>query len=195
MANVQTILISLRRSTSIKTFLEALRSRNISPLLIARPVEWMILPQLADHLLIHDWDLLLICEAAFHLSDDLETLIDASYTVDVNLPSALPADFREKNDKLLKAEAPPLLSLPKKPLRSLSSQRLELTPSLLAFANSDLCPKGPVSMLNFVSYQPWPEAAENYKKYVDANKAGPMKRIGASVKFIGAVNESSATGE
>lgn len=151
------------------------------------------MPTIAHHLLSYDWDLLVILESTAQLSDSLTRLVDASYTVDVALPSALPADFRVRNSQMLRVEQmPPNLNLGN-PLRSLSSQRLELTPSLLALANSDICPKGPVSMLNYVSYQPWPHAAESYKKYVDGNKVGPMARLGARVKFIGSVSKNHAT--
>lgn len=195
MASVQIILLSLKRNISTKDLIDQLSKHGVDPLLTARPVEWMIHPSVGTYLLANDWDLLLILESHVLMPDEvIQNAVDASYALNVKLPSP-PDNFREQNQAYLREHAdaePPLLSLPKKPLRSLSSQRLELTPSLLALAHSDLCPKGPVSMLNFVSFQPWPGAAEDYKKYVDANKAGPQKRIGSRVKFIGPVDNGGS---
>ena len=46
-------------------------------------------------------------------------------------------------------------------------------------------------MLNFVSYQPYPFAADSYKKYLDGVQAGPAKRAGTQVKFKGVVAPSN----
>lgn len=194
MTAVQTILLSLNRNTSPKSLVDKLKDNGINPLIVAKPVEWIIQPSVATYLLTHDWDLLLVLEPGVELPQSVQGLIDAAYTVRVKQPERALEGFRERNEKLLKQDEggdPPLSSLPKKPLRSLSSQRLELTPSLMALANSDLCPKGPVSMLNFVAFQPWPEAGEKYKKYVNVNKAGPQKKVGSSVKFIGPVDNGA----
>lgn len=192
---VQLALASLRRSVSVQTFLNQLSGDNVQTLVLARPVEWMILPTSVDYLRSYDWEILLILEPESQLPESIEKLVDAVYMLHVQQSDTAINDFRERNKKdLSQTEGlPPLQHLGKRPLRSLSSQRLELSPSLLALAHSELCPKGPVSMLNFVSFQPWFEAAENYKKYVDANQAGSQKRVGSRVKFIGMVDNGVST--
>ena len=199
MTYVQTILISLRRSTSVERFLEDLHNNKITPLIIARPVEWMIIPSKAEHLISHDWDLVIVLEADAKIPQSLEELIDASYNTEVALSSSsnIEDGHSGSQERLNKMEsaAPQLQHFPVKPLRSLSSQRLEITPSLIAFGDSELCPSGPVSMLNYVSYQPFPHAAESYKNYLDHNNAGPMKRIGAGLAFLGSVGGGLERGE
>jgi len=51
-----------------------------------------------------------------------------------------------------------------------SCQRVELTPWLLVFANSDMCPKGPISMLNLVSFRPLAFVQGSYLSYIETMK-------------------------
>lgn len=188
MASVKTVLVSLRRSVSPNEFIEGLQEAKVHPLILARAVEWMVLPTFATHLLAHDWDFLLVLEDQFELPERLSSLLEASYTVHIRLPS--PLAIKEPLN-LEKAPPTPFLS---RPLRSLNSQYHQTTPSLLAFAASELCPKGPVSMLNFVSYQGM-QGAESYQKYVSGVGAGPMARTGGRVKLNGVVNSQVERGE
>lgn len=193
--SLQVHLISLRRNTSPSAFISKLRGHGIDPLIIGRPVEWIILPSIAEYMWTHDWDVFFVLDSTHHLPSSLESLTDAIHKVGIHMPVTLPYDFRQNNQQLLQVEAPPLQHLPHKPLRSLTSQRHHLSPSLIAFANSDLCPKGPVSMLNYVSYQPWPHAAESYQKYIEICKSGPLKRVGGRVKLIGSAHRGPEKGE
>ena len=197
MASAKPMLVSLRRSSSSEQFIHELKSSGIDPIIIARPVEWMTLPSHETHLLAFDWDLFIILEADATLSETLKDVVEATYTIDVHLQSALSPNFREDNKQHLltqKTHVPLTTNFSQtRSLRSLNGQYHQTTPSLLAFADSDLCPKGPISMVNYISYHAFPSASESYRKYIDGVRAGPMERIGGRVKFFGTLSGEIGT--
>jgi hypothetical protein len=71
-----------------------------------------------------------------------------------------------------------------------SSKCIELTPWLLAFGNSYMCPKGPISMLNLVSSRPFASVQESYSSYIETMKEETAAKHGLVVKLW----EESGTG-
>ncbi|KAH8769382.1 hypothetical protein F5882DRAFT_302036, partial [Hyaloscypha sp. PMI_1271] len=70
-------------------------------------------------------------------------------------------------------------------LMATSCQRVELTPWLLVFANSDMCPKGPISMLNLVSFRPLAFVQESYLSYIETMKEEIGAKHGLVLKLSG----------
>ncbi|OCL09824.1 hypothetical protein AOQ84DRAFT_220342 [Glonium stellatum] len=185
MITVTVCIVSISPPTSPSEFLQALRSSGISPLIIARVVQWIITPTIADHLLRHNWDFMLILAPETSLPKSVESLIAQIFSVQVEQPDEYPASLQKTNHTLLYPESvPPTFNL-ERPLLATSSQRVELTPSLLAFARSSFCPPGPVSMLNFLSFHPFASARAAYAAYIEAFKTSIGSKRGGTLKLLG----------
>ncbi|KAF2160643.1 hypothetical protein M409DRAFT_59890 [Zasmidium cellare ATCC 36951] len=193
MTSMSYYLLSLRRTASVAEVQHELKAEGIAPFVNARAVQWVHLPMRADYMLAIDWDVVLGLGSGIQLPERVLQLTDALHKVDVCVASPSPI-----NDKLQSTLPPPQLSFYDRPLRALCTQFHQITPSMLAFADHPLCPKGPISMLNFVSYQPFAFAEGSYQKYLEGVQAGPAKRSGVSVKFNGSLTPlhgARATGE
>lgn len=186
MALVKYYLLSLRRTASVADLQGKLKAENITPLIIARAVEWVHLPMRADYMLAADWDIALALDSDVRLPNSVTDLLDVLHQVEVHVASPSPS-----NGALQPASQLPAVSFYDRPLRALCTQFHQITPSLLAFVDHPLCPKGSISMLNFVSYQPYPFAADSYQKYLDGVAAGPAKRFGIRTKYKGSVTPSN----
>ncbi|KAE9362782.1 hypothetical protein N431DRAFT_475621 [Stipitochalara longipes BDJ] len=199
MAIIKVFLVSLTTSTTSSTFLEALKSSSLKPLITARVIQWIIHPTQASYLLTQNWDFMLILTPPSTLPDILTSLIAHTFSITIQEPDDFLTMLKAENTSWLypKPEDVPKLTHLDAPLIATGQQRVELTPSLLAFANSKLCPEGPISMLNLVSFQPFESCRKSYAEYVDALKAGIGTRHGACLKVWGdaGVEEKGVVGE
>jgi hypothetical protein len=168
-------IISLHEATPTSSFLGALQAGGIEPITIARVIQWVINPTHADELLNHNWDFMLILGPGSMLPTDITALCAKVFSIQLQEADDFPETYGNRNRAYLypTLHPPPIVNLWKpKPLIATSNQHVELTPSLLASARSDLCPKGAVSMLNFIAYPPTSEAKKSYAGYIEAFKAG-----------------------
>lgn len=188
MALVRYYLLSLKRSVSVANIRERLKKEEISPLAIARPVQWVHLPMKADYMLAVDWDMALVLDSNIRLPQNVAEATDAIHMVDVHVASPVPS-----NESIVFGQEVSATSSDNRTLRALCTQFHQITPSLLALVDHPLCPKGPISMLNFVSYHPGPTAAESYKKYLGGVQAGPGKKYGVHVKYSGSATPSDGS--
>jgi len=193
MITLTVCLVSLSPRLSHSDFLSILTNFGITPLVTARVIQWIITPTYSSHLLAHTWDFMLIFPPQNStLPQTLTSLVSKTFYIRLLVPDSFLQDFEAKNRDLLESQTiPPLYNLDK-PLIATSTQRVELTPALLAFARSELCPKGPVSMLNFVSFYPFAQAKTSYAAYIEAFKASMGAKRGGAVKIIG---DTDAFGE
>jgi hypothetical protein len=160
----------LKPRTSIASFLSSLKDQGIIPLIKAKPLRWVILPQTLSTvpLLGHNihWDLLLILPGNTAFPPGVQSQIAAEWTVSAGVPSRLLKDFDKKNEQLLN-------DLVKPPddsghCKASSSQSLELSPELDAWI-SNLPAKArthPISMLNLLAFNPGKKG--DYLKYGQA---------------------------
>ncbi|KAK4495908.1 hypothetical protein PRZ48_013176 [Zasmidium cellare] len=132
-----------------------------------------------------NWDMALAVESEIELPASVTGTFNAFYKVDLHV----------ENPSLNNDTVQSTSDLPEPPFhdrspKALCTQFHQITPSLLALADHPLCPQGPISMLNFVSYHPYPSAVESYQKYLDGVRAGPAKRYGNFVKLKGSPTPS-----
>jgi uncharacterized protein (DUF1330 family) len=190
------------RPNSLSSFLSALQSSNVTPLVVSRVVRWIILPSRisTEHLLARNiaWDLLVILPEADALPRDLSSFVENSWSVTAGVPSRLTKDFSTSNDKLLhpnSADVPSITSPSKKETTS-SSQNLELSSELNtwidAFVNSEgRVGKGAVSMFNLLAFNAGMKA--EYLKYGTAFAKTIGSRHGGKAKIVG--NVTAVNGE
>jgi len=128
---------------------------------------------------------MLILSPPASLPSSLNSLIANNFSITCHEPDALLSTLKSDNESWLHPtrDSIPQLTHLHAPLISTSSQRVELTPSLLPFANSDLCPQGPISMLNLVSFRPFKSARESYGNYIETTKAGIGAKHGLVVNY------------
>lgn len=185
MITVAVSILSFSPGTNVQQFRDALASSSTSPLVTARVVQWLITPQIADYLLANNWDFMVVLKPDDALGESITALCDHIFTVRINQPEDFLDSFQAKNHEYLHpASVGPTYNLDK-PLFATATQRVELTPALLAFSESPLCPAGPVSMLNLISFRPFPAARKSYAKYIEAFKAGMGSKRGGIVKLLG----------
>jgi hypothetical protein len=107
-----------------------------------------------------------------------------TFRIRIHLPDDFAVNFEKENPSLLHPESmPPIFNLDK-PLIANSTQRVELTPSLLAFAHSNLCPPGVVSMLNFISFHPFASARTSYDNYINDFRTKVGSKRGGTIKML-----------
>lgn len=191
-------LLALHDTTPnpILTFLSALKSANVSPLVVSRVIRWIILPSKlsTEHLLARNiqWDLLLVLPNTEALPPKLSNLVQHHWSVTAGVPSRLIQDFASKNDKLLHPNPSTVPksqdNLEKKTTQS--SQSLELSEELnkwiQKFVNSGAKEgKGAVSMFNLLAFNPGMK--QEYLKYGTAFAKSIGSRHGGNAKIVGNV--------
>ncbi|KFH46804.1 hypothetical protein ACRE_023550 [Hapsidospora chrysogenum ATCC 11550] len=200
-------LLSLQPTTPIATFIPLLllsstTSPSPSPILIARPLRWIITPWMSDAsphetstietLKSTTWDLLLIFPTVLTtLLTDNPTLaphIRASYTLTVGISSAILSGFAEKNKQLLHPRDPPppltgSSNLQDASRTNSSTKNLELSPDLLAWFSRPSTPRTAISMLNLLAFREG--KLDSYKAYGRAFATDVGRRRGGVAKVVG----------
>jgi hypothetical protein len=185
-------LLSFRPGVVIPEFLAALTASNITPLVQARVVRWIILPSSVSTASLlarnNHWDILLIFEAGVSaLPEKCQNMVSASWTCDCGIPSRITTSFKEKNSQLINPLPGSVKPAKKASANAQSTQALELSPELLTWIQdqpSELRTH-PISMLNLLAFKPGNEAKEAYKRYgaefasrIGANHGGDAKIVG-----------------
>lgn len=195
-------LLTLSANTSIPTYLAALRSENITPLVISKPIRWIIKPEkLSTHeLLDTTWDLLIIAlnstpfPAAYLEPGDW---VSAHWSIMAGVPSSLVKDFPTRNAKLLRpgqGDVPALTGAMDQPRMAGSTQGLELNGELLEWSKTfALGQEGAVSMLNLLKFHPTQAAHESYMRYGKAFAESIGARRGGNAKIVGKVVQNQGT--
>ena len=198
-------LLALHNTTPnpVSTFLSALASSPVKPLVVSRVVRWIILPTKisTEHLLARNikWDILLIQPSTDKLPSDIAKLIEHEWSVTAGVPSRLVNNFTTTNAKLLHPDAAsiPPLSDPKATKKTTqSSQDLELSTELNDWidqfvAHGGRPGKGAVSMFNLLAFNPGLKS--EYLKYGAAFAKSIGSRHGGNAKIVG--NVTSVNGK
>ncbi len=185
------ILLSLE--TSINTFITALRKSSLRPLVIANVARWIITPSTLSKVALlqpsQPWDILLILPGALHaLPEELQSMIKDQWSIQAGIPSKVIASFNSTNDQLLHpstGEIPDLTGALSHSRIANSSLALELSDELRQWISSAQSPKGAVSMLNLLAFQPGRK--EEYLKYGKAFAESIGSRRGGVAKIVGKV--------
>lgn len=195
-------LLALHATTPnpLPTFLSALQSSPLKPLVVSRVIRWIILPThiSTEHLLARNitWDLLLILPSSTDaLPDDIAKLVQHHWSVTAGVPSRLTKDFAETNEKLLHPDTstlPPLSAPSDRRKTTRSSQDLSLSAELDAWIDSFVhssstskVGKGAVSMFNLLAFHPGKK--DSYLKYGAAFAKSIGSRHGGNAKIVGNV--------
>jgi hypothetical protein len=197
-------LVALDRATPNPqpSFLSALKSANLSPLVVSRVIRWIILPSTfsTEHLLARNihWDFLLILPGTDTLPSSLQPHIQHTWSITAGVPSRLVHDFTQKNAKMLRPEVgsvPPVsdstLST-KQPTDS--AQNLELSSELRdwirTFSSANTAEaKGAVSMFNLLSFRAGKKAS--YLEYGKAFASSIGASHGGNAKIVGGVTHTN----
>lgn len=182
-------LISLKKETTISSFLSKLRESRVNPVIRAKALRWMITPSTlsSGYLLARNlqWNLLLGLEADAAIPSSAATEIDAIWTVACGVSSAAVSGYQKLNSQLLQA-AGPRIELPSIQPKD-SSQSLEVSSEMrewIAALPAQLQHR-PVSMLNLLAFNPG--KAEQYRKYGAEFSSRVGLRYGGHVKVVGRV--------
>ncbi|KAF2446506.1 hypothetical protein P171DRAFT_512281 [Karstenula rhodostoma CBS 690.94] len=193
-------LVALNHTTPNpqQSFLSALKSTNLSPLVVSRVIRWIILPSTfsTEHLLARNihWDFLLILSGTDALPSPLTSRIQHTWRITAGVPSRLTQDFAQKNAKLLKPDTgsvPAASSAALSPARTASSaQNLELSTDLKDWirtfsTNGSPEAKGAVSMFNLLSFRAGKKAS--YLEYGKAFASSIGASHGGTAKIVGGV--------
>lgn len=182
---------------SLPNFLSALKSSNVSPLVVSRVIRWIILPMTfsTEHLLARNihWDLLIVLPSVEKLPRVLQEHVEHQWCITAGVPSRLTQDFAPKNRKLLQPEpgaAPALSGALNKPKTTDSAQDLELSSELSQWIHdfySSGSPegKGAVSMFNLLSFNPTKKSS--YLQYGKAFATSIGVKHGGNAKIVGGV--------
>ncbi|KEF63156.1 uncharacterized protein A1O9_01132 [Exophiala aquamarina CBS 119918] len=187
-------LISLTPSTSIPSFVQAVRSTStIKPLVISKVVRWIITPTTisAKELLNpkKPWDLLLIVLGNDALPKSLKDKIEVHWSVTSGVPSRLTSSFDKTNAQLLHPDpksVPALTGSLDKPRMGSSSQTLELSAGLsewiAAFSRSHTG-QNAMSMLNLLAFKPgkkpdYLQYGKAFAETIGAKRGGNAKLVG-----------------
>jgi hypothetical protein len=185
----------------VQTFLTALRSTPLQPLIISRVIRWIILPTRlsADKLLAQNvhWDILLILPGTDPLPPALQNQVLHKWSVTAGVPSRLLQDFASKNEKLLHPEpgSTPRLKDREGKLAT-DSQHLELSAELQEWIEEFSLHggkegTGAVSMLNLLSFKPG--LKDSYLKYGAAFAKSIGSSRGGNAKVVGTVVNVNGT--
>lgn len=190
-------LISVRNSVSLVTFIQQLQSDlDPKPILVARTLRWIISPWISspddqdkDDIAIltsTKWDLLVIFPVTTSLPESCVSQVEATYSIRVGIPSKLLDNFSHTNSQLLNPRSVPDLtaSLHKTPT-STSSKDLELTSELKHWFSRPSTTRGPVSMLNFLTFKPGKH--DTYKQYGSRFASDIGIRRGGIAKIVGKI--------
>lgn len=160
-------IIALNSGVTVPAFLSSLRKHNIDPIIKARVLRWMVLPQAqsAGYLLGRNkhWHLLIGLGPNVTLPQAVTADIDATWTATCGVSSSVLSGYQDLNAKLLRSSAAPIQLPSIEPPES--SQNLEASSELLSWI-ADLpasIQSHPVSMLNLLSFNPGKKA--QYQTY------------------------------
>ena len=178
---------------AIDTFLIALRSSSLKPIIVARVIRWIITPtSLSKEPLLSQsppWDLLLILpDAIKSLPADLGSLVRSIWSIQAGVPSKLISSVESRNSQLL---YPPPNTVPvltgslSNPQKADSAQSLELTNDLQSWVQGGKSPKGAISMLNLLAFKLGQK--EQYLKYGKAFSESVGSRRGGVAKLVGKI--------
>ena len=179
--------------SSIDTFITALLSSSLEPIIVARVIRWIITPtSLSKEPLLSQsspWDLLLILpDAIKSLPAELGSLVRRIWSIQAGVPSKLLTSFESRNSQILH---PPPNTLPaltgslSNPQKADSAQSLELTDDLQSWIQGGRGPKGAISMLNLLAFKPG--LKEQYLKYGKAFSESVGSRRGGVAKLVGRI--------
>lgn len=193
-------LLGLSTNTSIPEYLSALRTEDVRPLVISKPIRWIIKPEKlsVSNLLHKQWDLMIIHlnSTPFPAAFLEEGWIAERWSIMAGVPSSLVKDFHERNARLLHPEkdtVPELTGSMDKPRMAGSTQGLELNGELLEWSKTFKLGQGAVSMLNLLKFQPGKEAHESYLKYGKAFAESIGSKRGGNAKIVGKVVQNQGT--
>lgn len=193
-------LLALSPNTSIPEYLTALRTEDVKPLVISKPIRWIIKPEKlsVSSLLNKQWDLMII-----HLNSTpfpeaflKNPWITERWSIMAGVPSSLVKDFNERNARLLypkEGGVPDLTGSMDKPRMAGSSQGLELNGELLEWSKTFKLGQGAVSMLNLLKFHPTKEAHESYMRYGKAFAESIGSKRGGNAKVVGKVVRNQGT--
>ncbi|KAJ4353672.1 uncharacterized protein N0V89_005402 [Didymosphaeria variabile] len=191
-------------SNAQQSFLSALKSAKLSPLVLSRVIRWIILPSTfsTEHLLARNihWDFLIILPGTDALAASLQPLILHTWRITAGVPSRLTQDFAAKNHKMLQPEPGSVPQLNNDALEAKqttsSAQNLELSAELKdwirTFSTADAPEaKGAVSMFNLLSFRP--DMKSSYLEYGKAFASSIGSSHGGNAKIVGGVTHVNGT--
>lgn len=184
-------LLSL--TTPPSAFVTKLQKSSIKPLVVAKVIRWIITPtQLSKESLLHPsrpWDVLLILpDTSKLLPEEIQPCVKKQWSIQAGIPSKLVSSFESINKRLLHPsadEVPPLTGALSQPKIVKSAQALELSDELRRWISDGKGPKGAVSMLNLLAFQPGKK--NEYLKYGKAFADSIGSRRGGIAKIVGKV--------
>lgn len=193
-------LLGLAPNTSIPDYLSALRTEGVQPLVISKPIRWIIKPEKLSvpNLLHQQWDLMIIALNAtpFPAAFLAHPWVAARWSIMAGVPSSLVKDFHARNARLLHPSpdaVPPLTGAMEKPRMAGSTQGLELNGELLEWSKTFALGRGAVSMLNLLKFHPTDEAHESYLQYGKAFAESIGSKRGGNAKIVGKVVRNQGT--
>ena len=131
---------------------------------------------------------MIVHNAVSSLPSELKELIRQSWSIQAGVPSKILKSFKSKNAHLLKpspSDVPPLTGTLSQPKIADSAQGLELSEELKDWIASGKGPKGAVSMLNLLAFNP--NTKGEYLKYGKAFAESVGSRRGGMAKVVGKV--------
>jgi len=187
-------LVSLTPSTSIPSFLDALATSGLKPLVVSKVIRWLITPTKIDvDPLLHPskpWDLLIIVPGNTDaLPQPLAQKVECHWSTVAGIPSRLTQTFSSTNPKILHPDpssVPALTGALDNPRLGTTSQTLELSSDLSTWIKGfSQTPTGktPLSMLNLLAFKPG--LKESYLKYGKAFAESIGSRRGGNAKLVG----------
>lgn len=202
-------LLGLAEAASLPTLVKHIVDSSVKPLVISKPIRWIIRPENIDpsSLLDPRWDCLLILEQNQKSKEFISHLFSAQpyaptpdrnvsfsikhhWTTTVGIPSRLTKDFQTKiNPSLLHPDSwsiPQLTGSLNDPLLNSTSQDLSLSSDLQSWIGKDdkaLPVRGAVSMLNLLSFKK--DMKDSYLKYGAAFAKTIGAKRGGNAKLVG----------
>ena len=189
MAPVTVYIVSLLPSTELSVYLKAFEESKIKPILFGRVIQWIVTPTIAEHLLRHNWDFMIVLPTGTSIPSSVSSLAAHTFSIRIDQDDEMLSNVLQNNDSFIHPKAIGPTHNLDRPLIANSNQKVELSPALLAFARSPLCPEGPVSMLNFIAFHPFASAKTAYASYIDGFKASVGTKRGGLLKIYGATEE------
>ena len=196
-------LFALASNVSIPSFVGALRSASVQPLLVSRVIRWIIKPEKLSvtRLLSVKWDLLVVLPVSQPSPDAYlsQNWVQHHWSITAGVPSSLTNGFADRNQRLLhpqSGDVPELTGSMAKPRMASSSQGLEVNDELLDWSKSfKLGQHGAVSMLNLLSFNPGKDMHESYLRYGKAFAESIGARRGGYAKLVGKVVPDQKTAD
>ncbi|CAK4033174.1 Hypothetical predicted protein [Lecanosticta acicola] len=195
-------LVALSPGRTVSTFLRALKSASVKPLIASKVVRWIIKPEkLSTHLTNETWDILIIVPAATKIPDAYtgKDWMHRHWSITAGVPRSVLDDFDKKNAKLLHPSAgdvPSLTGAMQKPRMAGSTQGLELNDELLGWSKGfKLGQEGAVSMLNLLAFHSSKSAHDSYLRYGKAFSESIGSKRGGVAKVVGKVVPDQGTSD